>query len=43
MRSHFLKVGTVAVKYHNEEKGTNAKIERITFPEHIKDRYQSFT
>ncbi|MFT6926334.1 MAG: ADP-L-glycero-D-manno-heptose 6-epimerase [Psychromonas sp.] len=39
----FLEVGKAAIKYHNEEKGANAEIERITFPDHLKGRYQSFT
>ncbi len=39
----FLKVGKAVVKYHREEKDSKAEIERITFPEHLKGRYQSFT
>jgi ADP-L-glycero-D-manno-heptose 6-epimerase len=39
----FLEVGKAVVKYHSEEKGSNAEIERIAFPDHLKGRYQSFT
>ncbi|MDA7747225.1 ADP-glyceromanno-heptose 6-epimerase [Psychromonas sp.] len=39
----FLEVGKAVIKYHGEEKGSKAEIERITFPEHLKGRYQSFT
>lgn len=39
----FLEVGKAVVKYHNEEKGSTADIERITFPDHLKGHYQSFT
>ncbi len=39
----FLEVGKATIKYHNEEKGRNAEVERITFPEHLTGCYQSFT
>jgi len=39
----FLEVGKAVVKYHSEEKGSKAEIERIAFPDHLKGRYQSFT
>jgi ADP-L-glycero-D-manno-heptose 6-epimerase len=39
----FLEVGKAVIKYHNEEKGANADIQRISFPDHLKGRYQSFT
>ena len=39
----FLEVGKAVVKYHSEEKASNAEIERISFPDHLKGRYQSFT
>ena len=39
----FLEVGKAVVKYHNENKGASASIERIVFPEHLKGFYQSFT
>lgn len=39
----FLEVGKAVVKYHNENKGASASIERIAFPEHLKGFYQSFT
>jgi ADP-L-glycero-D-manno-heptose 6-epimerase len=31
------------VKYHNDNKGASASIERIAFPDNLKGFYQSFT
>lgn len=39
----FLEVGKAVVQYHNEKKGKSAEIERISFPDHLKGHYQSFT
>ena len=39
----FLEVGKAVIKYHNENKGADAEIARIPFPEHLKGAYQSFT
>ncbi len=39
----FLEVGKAVVKYHSKEKNSKARIERITFPDHLKGHYQNFT